>query len=111
MASAKYAMGCARGESVVFPCTHTLSGTDATPVNITGWTIKWTVKDASGTTVLTKTGAIVNGPNGTYTLTVTHADTLLDPLSYDSDIWRTDSGSETRMGSGPLTVEGDQLYR
>jgi len=101
----------ARGEDRTYVGTHQTSATDATPIDVTNWTIQLTVKtDPSGAPVLSKTATVTNGPAGTYTIAVAHAETLLDPGTYVMDIWRTNSGMQTLMGYGNLIVLPDLLY-
>lgn len=101
-----------KGEAVVQPFTHVLEGT-TTPVNITGWTIAFTVrkKPTDTATLLTVPGAVVSGPAGTYTVSLTHAQTV--PLTagvYAYDIQRTDATSEAVMSIGRFTVTQEVLY-
>lgn len=110
MAAAPLNLSAAKGEAVTFTCTHEVSGSDPTVVDISGWTITVTAKDDSGTTVLGKSATVTSGPLGTYTFSVSHADMLLEPAVYSVDIWRTDSGSETLMGYGKFRVTREVLY-
>lgn len=110
MAAATIAISCARGEAVSFPFTHEVSDVDATVVNITGWTIVATIRDENGNVVLLPTVAIVSGAAGTYTLGVTHAQTLLEVKTYDIDVWRTDAASEKLMGVGTIRITKQVKY-
>lgn len=110
MPAATIAISAAKGEAVTYPCTHVTSGSSSTPIDITGWTIKVTARDQSGTVVLNKTASITSGVAGTYSFSVTHADTTLTPFAYPLDIQRTDSGSEKLMGFGKWTITGEVLY-
>jgi len=110
MAAARVDISCARGENVSFPFVHVTSGTDSTAVNITGWTITATARDEAGRAVLSKTCSVTSGAAGTYTMAVTHAQTLLSAKPYTFDIWRTDSGSEKLMAYGTFTITPDALY-
>lgn len=110
MAAAAIGLRCARGEAVTFPLTHQTSESNTTPKDITGWTIAGTAKDENGNIVFSLAGAVVSGPAGTYTLSVTHAQTLVEPKSYRLDVWRTDGSSETLMGIGTITIDQNVLY-
>lgn len=107
---APLAISIGRGQDRTYSCTHQTSGSDATAINITGWTISATAKDDSGTVVLSKAGTVTNGAAGTYTWAVTASDTLLTPAAYRLDIYRTDSGSRTLMGLGTWTVTSEVKY-
>jgi hypothetical protein len=108
---ARPALTAVRGEDRTYACTHQNSGSDSTPVNISGWTITVTAKvKPEGTAVLTKTGTVVSGSAGTYSWSVTHADTLINPQEYQLDIWRVDSGARTLMALGTWTVLSEVLY-
>jgi hypothetical protein len=101
-----------KGEAVIQPFTHVLEGT-TTPVNITGWTITFTLKRKSTDTaaLLTVTGAVVSGSAGTYTISLTHAQTAaLYAGTYTYDIQRTDAGSEAVISIGTFTVSQEVLY-
>lgn len=103
-------LSISRGGAKTYTVTHETSGTNTAPIDVTGWTIVITAKDASGRSVLNKNGTVTNGPLGLYTFSVTHADTLLSPANYALDIQRTDSGSETLMGLGTFTITREVLY-
>lgn len=112
MAAASIALSCAKGEAVTFPLTHVTSGTDSTPINITGWTIKAMGRDEAGNVIFDKTATVVSGAAGTYSLSFTHAETTVyQAKSIDVDIWRTDSGSERLMGLGKFTIGQDVRYQ
>lgn len=104
---APLALVVTRGEDRTFNGTHVTSATDSTAVNISGWTMKFTAKDARGRVVLTKTPSVVSGAAGTYTFAVTASDTTINPGQYACDLWRTDSGNATIMGLGTLTINGE----
>lgn len=110
MAAASISLFAARGEAVTYTCTHQTSAGTTTAIDISGWTITATARDETGAAVLSKTGTVTSGVNGTYTIAVTHADSLLVPRAYRFDIWRTDSGSEKLMGVGTWTITGEVLY-
>jgi len=101
----------ARGEDRTYLCTHVVSGVDLTPIDVTGWTIAVTMRiRPEGTVILSKTGTVVSGPAGTYTWSVTHADTSITPRDYQVDIWRVDPGARTLMALGTWTVMSEVLY-
>jgi hypothetical protein len=110
MASAQLALACGKGETVTFNGTHQTSASNTTAIDITGWTIKMTVRDDSGTIVLQKTASITSGAAGTYALACTHAETLLPIRVYDADIWRTDTASEKLLANGTFAVTDEVLY-
>lgn len=99
----------ARGSAKTYNFTHQTSGSNTAAVNITGWTITVTVRNADGSLLFTKTASVVSGAAGTYTWSVTKANTNVTPTSYPMDIWRTDSGSETLMGVGQFTITPEVL--
>ena len=106
MAAAQLELELYWGETWIGAGTHRASSAGAV-IDISGWTIVLTLKHrASDTDVaLTVNGAIVSGPSGTYTVTLTAAQTRsLQYGDYHCDIWRTNAGSETLMGIGRLTV-------
>jgi hypothetical protein len=101
-----------KGESIVQPFTHVIEGT-TTPVNITGWTITFTLKRKATDTsaLLTATAQIVSGSAGTYTISLTHAQTAaLYAGTYAYDIQRTDTGSEAVISIGIFSVSQEVLY-
>ena len=110
MASAQLSFSCARGEAVTINCTHVTSATDATAINITGWTLKLTARDDNGNIFIDEAGTVISGAAGTYSFTLTHAETMRPRKSYQFDIWRTDSGSEKIMGLGFFTVTDEVYY-
>ncbi len=82
------------------------------PVNITGWTLSFTVKidreDASPVLISKTVGAgivITDASNGVFSITLTAADTNITPGKYQYDIWRTNSGAETMLTEGVLTIK------
>ena len=110
MSVAGLALTAAKGEAVTYNATHQTSASDTTAVNITGWTIAVTARDETKAVVLTKAASVVSGAAGTYTWSVTKADTSLQAKSYNLDIQRTDSGSEKLMGLGTWTILQEVLY-
>lgn len=110
--SATNNLSCYKGEAVVQPFTHVVQGT-TTPVDITGWTIVFTLKRRGWdtTALLTIPAQIVSGPAGTYTVSLSHAQTNgLSPDTYAYDIQRTDPGSEVVMSIGTFTITQEVLY-
>jgi hypothetical protein len=104
---APLALMMTRGEDRTFAGTHQTSATDATPVNITGWTLQLTARTADGHVLFTKAPTVTNGPTGAYSFTVTAADSTVTPSAYPCDLWRTDAGTATILGLGTLTVQAD----
>jgi hypothetical protein len=101
-----------KGETVTQPFAHVVEDT-TTPVNITGWTIAFTLRYRATdvAALLTVSGQIVSGPAGTYTVSLTHAQTVgLAAGVYAYDIQRTDVGSEAVMSIGRFTVTQEVLY-
>jgi hypothetical protein len=96
-----------RGEDVVILFTQT------PVVDITGWTISFTLKKtlADAAPLLT-IAATVGGaaPQGIYTVAVTAAqNTTLTTGSYVYSVTRTNSGSVSVLSEGPLTLKGSAL--
>jgi hypothetical protein len=88
-----------RGEDVALPFTMD-------PVeNITGWTLLMSVS-GGGAVVFTKAGVVTSGPSGTFSVSLTDAETELLSASevYDYDVWRTDAGAERVLARGTLRV-------
>lgn len=104
---AAIALSITRGEARTFTGTHVTSATDTTPVNITGWTLSFTVRDANNQIVIQKAPSVVLGPTGTFSFSVTASDTTLSANIYNCDLWRTDAGNETVMGVGTFTILAD----
>ena len=100
-------LSVARGSAKTYNGTHVTSGTDSTPVNITGWTILVTARDENARVVWQKTASVVSGAAGTYTWPLTASDTTISAKPYTEDIWRTDSGSETLMALGTHTITSE----
>ena len=96
-----------RGEAKTFTGTHQTSATNTTPINLTGWTMVFTARLADNRVLFSKTVSIVVAGSGTYSFSLTASDTTITPGNYTADIWRTDSGSETIMCQGILTVNSD----
>lgn len=101
-----------KGEDVTFTGTHQVSETDATPVDLTGWTILVTVKDHIGrTTLFTETGTPANQTTnrGQFTWSLSSANTSIASRTYAVDVWRTDAGFATLMAIGVLDIDAAVL--
>jgi hypothetical protein len=96
-----------RGEAKTFTGTHVTSASNTTPINITGWTIQFTARLANKTVLFSVACSIVVAGSGTYSFSLTAANTTVTPGNYEGDIWRTDSGSETIMAHGILVINAD----
>ncbi|HYM24440.1 MAG TPA: hypothetical protein VEU08_14590 [Vicinamibacterales bacterium] len=98
-------IACYRGEAVTLAFTMT-------PVtDITGWTITFTLKrnQTDPTPILTIAAVITNGPNGTFTVSLTKAQTNMQAGTYQYDIQRTDAGSEAVLSIGTFTITQEVL--
>lgn len=104
---ATLSLAVTRGEDRTVAGTHQTSASDTTAVNITGWTMVFTVRDAGGAVLFSKTVTVVSGGAGTYSFTLSASDTTVSVGSYPCDLWRTDSGSATVMGIGILSITAD----
>jgi hypothetical protein len=83
-----------------------------TDQNISGWTIVLTVKDhfSSGTVRVVKTATVTSAAEGLCQVTFARADTSsLTPRVYAYDLSRTDSGGNTCLVWGYLTLR-DRSY-
>jgi hypothetical protein len=97
-------LSISKGEDVTV--TDTITATD-----ITGWSLTFSLKRQYGdaSALLTKTvGAgitITSAGSGIFTVAIARADTTgLDPRTYVYDIQRTDSGHQTVLTTGNLTL-------
>lgn len=104
---ATLALVATRGEARTFSGTHYTTAAATAAANISGWTIVFTTRDLLGRVLFSAAGTVISGIGGTYSFSLTAAQTTLDPASYVCDLWRTDSGSETIMGLGTLQITGD----
>lgn len=90
-------------------------------VDITGWTIMFTVArmtnkerqdeltrlyTASTTKLISVQASVTSGPAGTFSVTLTTAHTDLTSDIYEYDVWRTDAGSELPLALGRFVVGG-----
>jgi hypothetical protein len=101
-----------KGETVVQPFAHVIEGT-TTPVDITGWTLEFTLKKRTDDTaaVFSKACVITTPLQGQYEVHIDHADTVgLDSGIYLYDIQRIDGGSETPVSIGMFTIKQELLY-
>ena len=72
---------------------------------ITGWTLALTIANAAGVVVITKVPTIADGPNGIFTFAIAHSDTAsLAVGQYPYDVSRTDTGSDTTLLTGTITM-------
>lgn len=84
-----------------------LSFTMSPVVNISGWALLFTVKlnEMDAASIFSVAGTIVSGPAGTFTVSLTAANTtLLKTNQYVWDVWRTDVGSAVVIALGKLNV-------
>ncbi len=109
--SARVDLEAVKGEAYQANVTHkTLTTSAGVAVDITGWTIQFTLRklagdpDSARSPLLQVSGAIVSGSAGTYTVSLTSAQTKLPAGKYDYDIWRTTSGAERQMVHGTFTI-------
>ena len=89
-----------RGEQVV------LNFTMSPVVNISGWTLPFTVakKSNSPTKLIQVNGVILAGPSGTFSVTLTEENTDQTPDTYYFDVWRNDEGYEQVLAIGSFVV-------
>jgi hypothetical protein len=96
------------GKSLVF--TIYQSG-NVLPQDVTGWALSWTLTTKSGSLQITKTtangGITLTAPaSGVITVSVPRADTLtLSANTYLHELWRTDTGFESKLSSGIVVIE------
>jgi hypothetical protein len=79
-------------------------------VNVTGWTIMFTVskKVNSVAKLIGPLAAVpVNPVAGTFYFQLTEDHTNLSPGVYVSDVWRTDEGFEQLLALQTFTISGD----
>lgn len=89
-----------RGEQV------TLNFTMTPVVDISGWTLPFTIakKANSSTKLVSKNGVIISGINGTLYVTLTEEDLDISPGTYYFDLWRNDEGYEQVLALGSFIV-------
>lgn len=76
------------------------------PVDVTGWSITFTVADQlAGSVQFTKTATIIDGPRGQWQVTIANADTAsLAVGRYVWDARRTDSGARSTLADGYIDL-------
>lgn len=85
----------------------TLNFTMTPTADITGWTIRFTVARALGSSakaIVSQTATVTNGPLGLFSVALTAGQTDLRPADYEYDVWRVDAGLEEPLALGTLTV-------
>lgn len=87
----------------------TLNFTMSPVVNITGWTLAFTVaaRANSSTKLIAATPSIVSGTDGTFRVSLTTTNLNIAPGHYYFDVWRTDSGYEEVLAYGPFVIAAD----
>lgn len=106
MAAAAIALEGYQGEDKVFVGTHRVSSGGAV-VDITGWTLLFTLKrKATDTaTLLSIAGVLLSPTAGTYTVSLTAAQlAALDVGDYHCDVWRTNAGAKTELAIGTFAL-------
>jgi hypothetical protein len=111
------ALTLARGEALALPCSPDSTVTDT---SITGWSLAFVVRptlaDLDDPATISATTAndgieITSESAGTFTCYLTHAQTSVLPVAlYDWEIWRTDSGAQTRLAFGKLQIVRSVQY-
>lgn len=85
----------------------TLNFTMSPVVDITGWTILFTIAKAlnSPNKLLSRAATITDGPLGKYSVALDADDTInVKPGSYFFDTWRTDADEESVLSIGSFVV-------
>jgi hypothetical protein len=105
---------CRRGEALVIAVQ--VKDAAGLPVDITGWSLAFTLKREHGDLValISKTTVsgitITDGPEGMFEVTVSRAQTLsLSEGFYVCDFFRTDSGAEASLTEGEVEVKPSVL--
>src|SRR4051812_27507279 len=109
MPAAPLALDAYKGEDYEARGVHKLSrAPGAQVVDISGWAITFTVRVLPTTAnppLLSIDAAVLSGTAGTYLISLTSAQTLaLGVGVFHADVWRTDSGAQTEMAVGTLTI-------
>ena len=102
--AAKQEISIYRGEDI------DLNFTMSPVADITGWTIVFTLAERLGnpTKILNGiSGTVTSGPDGTFTVSLTSAQTTITPGDYWYDVWRTDSGNKRVLAVGKFYVEDE----
>src|SRR5437762_2403827 len=84
-----------RGEALLIDFTIT-----TTTVDITGWTVCFTLRAKDGRQLINQVMTVTSGTGKTMRLALTHAQLNLPAGIYSYDIWREDAGSETCLRLG-----------
>lgn len=95
-----------KGEAVVINFTMS-------PVtDITGWTIKMTIRDNANdaATVLSVDGVIILAAAGTFKFTLTSVQTKITVGNYAYDVQRIDASGESVLSIGTLSIVQEVLY-
>jgi hypothetical protein len=92
-----------RGEDVTFPFTM------SPPKDITGWVISFTVSKSVNSPVklMQVTATITSGPNGTFNVILTSAQTDIEPGNYYYDVFRVTPGNNRILSVGEFNLKGD----
>ena len=71
-----------------------------------GWSLVFTAARSKGSSTkdITQAGAVVNGPAGIYSVTLSAAQTDIRPGVLFFDCWRTDPGLSEPLATGTLTL-------
>lgn len=72
--------------------------------DISGWDIEFNIGGVKHAKLVTVLADINDGPNGTFTVTLTAIDTDIRPGRYSYDVWRTDLDTERVIAVGVFTV-------
>jgi hypothetical protein len=78
-------------------------------VDITGWTMQFTLARAknSSNKLIERACTVVSGPAGTFNAILTETDTDLSPGKYHWDVWRVNGGALKPLGIGTFTILSD----
>ena len=90
-----------RGEDIVLKFTMTPR------VDITGWNIQFTVVNQFNNSIkiLQVAGIAISAPLGKFNVTLSNIQTeVIDPDTYQYDVWRIDSGNERILSIGQFIV-------
>jgi fibronectin type 3 domain-containing protein len=83
------------------------------PVAITGQNFSFVIRSSLDSTVaaVTKSGSVTDGVNGLITVDLANSDTVnltLQPTPWIWELWRSDSGSATKIAGGTLGIAENQ---
>lgn len=94
-----------RGEDV------TLRFTMNPVIDITGWSILFTVEGEPETPkLITDSASVIDGPNGIFDVTLSDTQTEIGVGNYLYDAWRTDAGSERILAVGDFKLKGSARF-